>query len=86
MTIALYARRKSWPVGDVTVRLRHSKIHAEDCADCETKEGRLDRIERTIALSGALHEEQRAQLLNIAEKCPIHRTLISEISIVTRLV
>jgi uncharacterized OsmC-like protein len=86
MTIALYARRKSWPVGDVTVRLRHSKIHAEDCADCETKEGRLDRIERTIALSGALPEEQRAQLLNIAEKCPIHRTLISEINIVTRLV
>jgi uncharacterized OsmC-like protein len=86
MTIALYARRKSWPVGDVTIRLRHSKIHAEDCADCETKEGRLDRIEQTIALSGALHEEQRARLLNIAEKCPIHRTLLSEISIVTRLV
>jgi putative redox protein len=86
MTIALYARRKSWPVGDVTVRLRHSKIHAEDCADCETKEGRLDRIERTIALSGALPEEQRAQLLNIAEKCPIHRTLIAEINIVTRVV
>jgi uncharacterized OsmC-like protein len=85
MTIALYARRKGWPVGDVTVRLRHSKIHAEDCAECETKEGMLDRIEREIALSGALQEEQRAQLLTIAEKCPINRTLTSEISIVTRL-
>jgi uncharacterized OsmC-like protein len=85
MTIALYARRKGWSVGDVTVRLRHSKIHAEDCAECETKEGMLDRIEREIALSGALEDEQRAQLLNIVEKCPIYRTLISEISIVTRL-
>jgi uncharacterized OsmC-like protein len=85
MTLALYARRKGWPLSDVTVRLRHSKIHAEDCAECETKEGMLDRIEREIVVSGALQDEQRAQLLNIAEKCPVHRTLTSEISIVTRL-
>ena len=85
MTIALYARRKGWSIGDVTVRLRHSKIHADDCAECETKAGMLDRIQVEIVLSGALHEGQRAQLLSIAEKCPVHRTLTSEISIETRL-
>ena len=86
MTIALYARRKAWPLREVTVRLRHSRIHAEDCADCETKEGMLDRIEREIALSGALSEEQRTRLREIADRCPVHRTLTSEISIQTRLV
>jgi len=86
MTIALYARRKAWPLREVTVRLRHSRIHAEDCADCETKQGMLDRIEREIALSGALSDEQRAKLLEIADRCPVHRTLTSEISIRTSLV
>ena len=85
MTIALYARRKQWPLEDVSVRLRHSKIHAADCAECETREGMLDRIESEIALTGALTPEQRARLLEIAEKCPVHRTLTSEISIETRL-
>ena len=81
MTVALYARRKQWPLQDVTVRLRHSRIHAEDCADCETKEGMLHRIQREIALTGPLAGEQRARLLEIANKCPVHRTLTSEIKI-----
>jgi putative redox protein len=85
MTLALYARRKQWALEGVEVRLRHSRIHATDCAECETKEGKLDRIEREIALSGPLSQEQRARLLEIAEKCPVHRTLTSEITIVSRL-
>jgi uncharacterized OsmC-like protein len=86
MTIALYARRKGWPLESVTVRLRHSRIHAADCAECETKEGKIDRIEREIALAGRLTDEQRARLLEIAERCPVHRTLVSEIDIRTRVV
>ena len=86
MTIALYARRKQWPLDDVTVSLRHSKIHASDCAECETKDGKLDRIESDIALAGRLTEEQRTRLLDIAERCPVHRTLTSEITIRSRLV
>ena len=86
MMIALYARRKGWPLEEVTVRLEHSKIHAADCAECETKEGMLDRIEREISLTGALTPDQRAKLLDIANRCPVHRTLTSEISIRTRLV
>jgi putative redox protein len=86
MTLALYARRKQWPLEGVTVKLEHSKIHAVDCAECETKEGMLDRIEREISLSGPLAEEQRARLLEMADRCPVHRTLTSEINIRTRLV
>ena len=85
MTVALYARRKQWPLEDVVVRLRHSRIHAADCADCETKEGMLDRIDRELELKGPLGEDQRARLLDIASKCPVHRTLTSEIEIRTRL-
>ena len=85
MTVALYARRKGWPLEAVTVRLRHSRIHAADCADCETREGMIDRIERDIELAGALTDEQRARLLEIADRCPVHRTLVSEIDIRTRL-
>ena len=85
MTVAMYARRKRWPLEAVTVRLRHSKIHAADCEACETKEGRLDRIERTLELSGVLSDDQRARLLDIANKCPVHRTLMSEIHVETRL-
>ena len=85
MTIALYARRKGWPLSEVMVRLRHDKVHAEDCADCETREGMLDLIEREISLIGALSAEQRSKLLDIAERCPVHRTLTSEIKIRTRL-
>jgi putative redox protein len=85
MTISMYARRKRWPLEGVTVRLRHAKIHAEDCAECETKEGMLDRIEREITLTGPLDAEQRGRLLEIANRCPVHRTLVSEIDIRTRL-
>ena len=85
MTLALYARRKQWPLEGVTVKLEHSKIHAVDCAECETKEGMLDRIEREISLSGPLAEEQRARLLEMADRCPVHRTLASEVNIRTRL-
>ncbi len=83
MTMRLYADRKSLPLERVTVTLRHSKIHAEDCADCETKAGMLDQIDRTIAMEGALDAEQRKKLMEIADKCPVHRTLTSEIHIVT---
>jgi len=86
MTVAMYARRKAWPLEAVTVHLRHSKIYAADCADCETKEGMLDRIERDIHFTGQLTDEQRAKLLDIANKCPVHRTLTSEIDIVSRAV
>jgi putative redox protein len=85
MTLALYARKKQWPLQGVEVRLRHGKIHAADCAECETREGKLDRIERELVLTGPLDGDQRARLMEIADKCPVHRTLTSEISIVSRL-
>ena len=84
MTVGVYARRKGWPLQDVAVRLRHSRIHATDCAECETKEGKIDRVELDIELTGPLSNEQRSKLLEIAEKCPVHRTLISEISLAPR--
>jgi len=83
MTLRLYADRKQLPLARTVVRLRHSKIHAADCAECETKEGKIDRIERAIALEGALDADQRARLIEIADKCPVHRTLESEIDIRT---
>jgi len=85
ITLQMYARHKGWPLLGVEVRLTHGKIHARDCAECETKEGRIDRIEREIVLQGALDEAQRARLLEIADRCPVHRTLTSEIQISTRL-
>src|ERR1700676_1023549 len=86
ITVGMYARRKGWPLEEVTVNLRHAKIHASDCAECETKEGMLDRIERDIHFAGSLTNEQRSKLLEIANKCPVHRTLTSEIVIKTRAV
>jgi putative redox protein len=86
MTVGMYARRKAWPLESVTVRLRHSRIHAADCANCETEEGLLDRIERDVQLIGVLTDQQRAKLLEISNKCPVHRTLSSEIDIQTRLI
>jgi putative redox protein len=83
MTLRLYADRKKLPLDRVTVRLSHSKIHAEDCETCETKEGMVDRIERAIAIEGELDHEQRKRLMEIADKCPVHRTLTSEIDIRT---
>jgi putative redox protein len=84
MTMRLYADRKSLPLERATVTLHHSKIHAQDCAECETKEGMLDQIDVAIGLEGALDAEQRQRILEIADKCPVHRTLTSEIRIVTR--
>lgn len=83
MTMRLYADRKSLPLQRTTVTLRHSKIHAEDCAECETKAGMLDQIERMIAMEGPLDAEQRKKLIEIADKCPVHRTLTSEVRILT---
>ncbi len=85
MTIRMYADLKKLPLERVTVTLRHEKIHAADCAECETREGKVDRIERVVELQGALDAAQRARLLDIANKCPVHRTLHSEVSIPTRL-
>jgi putative redox protein len=85
MTVALYARRKQWPLDGVTVRLSQSQIHAADCSDCETREGKITQIDSQLTFSGLLSDEQRAKLLEIAGKCPVHRTLTSEIKIRTRL-
>ena len=85
MTLRLYARTKGWPLLQVFVTVRHEKIYARDCAECETREGRIDRLEREIRLIGELSEEQRQRLLQIADKCPVHRTLMSEVRIETRL-
>ena len=85
MTLRMYADRKRWPLAGVRVVLDHAKIHARDCADCETKDGKIDRVERRIRLAGDLDEEQRARLLEIADKCPVHRTLEGEIDIRSRL-
>ena len=81
MTVGLYARRKKIPLENITVSLRHSRIHAKDCAHCETKDGLLDRIDLEIELTGALTTEQHATLMEVAAKCPVHRTLKSEIDI-----
>lgn len=85
MTAGLYARRKGWPLEAVTVRLSHSRVHAVDCGECETKEGMLDRIDLVIELAGPLSAEQRGRLVEIAGRCPVKRTLESEIEIRTRL-
>jgi uncharacterized OsmC-like protein/alpha-beta hydrolase superfamily lysophospholipase len=83
MTLRLYAERKALPLERVTVRLAHSRIHAQDCASCETEEGMLDRIDRAITLAGDLTDDERNRLIEIADKCPVHRTLTSEIEIRT---
>ena len=85
MTVRLYANFKKLPLERVSVNLRHEKIHAADCRECETREGRIDKIERVIELEGPLDDAQRAKLLEIANKCPVHRTLHSEVFIPTRL-
>ncbi|MCO4824881.1 MAG: OsmC family protein, partial [Amylibacter sp.] len=86
MTVRMYARRKKWPLEDISVDVIHGKIHGEDCAHCETKDGKIDQFQRKITLKGDLDETQRARLLEIADKCPVHRTMESEIEVTTALV
>ena len=86
MTIRMYADRKKWSIGRISVRVHHEKIHAKDCAECENKEGRVDRIEREIEVEGELTTEQRERLLEIADKCPVHRTLHSPVIVTSSLV
>lgn len=85
MTLRLYADHKGWPLERVAVRLQHGKVHAADCAECETRDGKVDRIERVIEVTGPLAPDQRARLLEIADRCPVHRTLKGEIDLPTRL-
>lgn len=84
MTLAMYARRKQWPLTGVTVRLRHFRMHAGDCAGCEGQDAKLDVVERQIALEGSLDDSQRSRLLEMANRCPVHRTLTSGIDIRTQ--
>jgi putative redox protein len=85
MTLLLYARRKGWPLEGVEVHLRHQRIHAEDCADCETKEGWLDAIEKEIVVAGDLSPEQQERLGEIAHRCPVNQTLLREVKITQTL-
>lgn len=85
MTVRLYAARKKWPLEQVIVRLRHEKVHAADCAECEDKNVLLDHIEREIEFVGPLDDTQRVRLKEIADKCPVHRTLTSRIEIHTTI-
>ena len=80
-TVGLYARKRKWPLEDVTVSLRHSRIHAKDCEDCETKDGLLHQIEVQVAMTGPLTAEQHTALMAVAGKCPVHQALTSEIKI-----
>ncbi|MEO8045004.1 MAG: OsmC family protein [Spartobacteria bacterium] len=84
MTVGWYARREKIPLEDVTVKLRHSRIHARDCEECETKAGMLDRIDLDITLTGSITPGQHAKLMEVAARCPVHRTLKSEIDIQLR--
>jgi putative redox protein len=87
MTLRMYARRKGWPLDGVAVTLRHARVHAEDCEGCEDEGRRIERIERDLELAGDLSDEERQRLLEIAERCPVHRTLVNEEKeIATRLV
>jgi len=86
MTLRMYADRKQWPLEQVSVTVAHEKIHAADCEECETKTGRIDRFDRTLSLAGPLDPEQRARLLAMADRCPVHQTLHGEVQVRTRLV
>jgi putative redox protein len=86
MTVRMYANKKGWPLDRVEVTLRHKRIHADDCAECETTKGWISHIDRTIELIGDLDDTQRQRLLQISERCPVHQTLTSEVDIATSLV
>jgi putative redox protein len=85
MTLRMYADRKGWQVDRIQVTLRHKRIHAQDCADCETQVGWVSHIDRDIEITGDLDEVQRQQLIHIAERCPVHQTLTSEVDVTTSL-
>jgi putative redox protein len=85
MTVHLYAARKKWPLEQVVVRLHHAKVYAEDCADCENPKAKIDRIDKSLEFIGALDDAQRSRLVEIAEQCPVNRTLTSKIDIRTAL-
>jgi putative redox protein len=86
MTVRMYAERNQWPLKEVQVSLSYARVHAEDCAECDTKVGMVDRIEVGISFTGDLSEEQQRRLLEIANKCPVHRTLVSRVQIDSRLI
>ncbi|MHC4938915.1 MAG: OsmC family protein [Planctomycetota bacterium] len=83
MTLRMYARHKKLPLERVTVKLKHHRIHAKDCEDCESEKGFVDIIEREVKIEGDLTAEQRARMLEIADRCPVHRTLHSEVKVRT---
>lgn len=83
MTLRMYAERKSWPLEQVDVQLRHAKVHRDDCEGCNESERKLDELRRAITLRGPLDDEQRRRLLGIADRCPVHRTLHSEVRVIT---
>lgn len=85
MTVRMYADRKGWPLESVRVSLRHSRIHADDCAECETQKGLIDHVDVEVELIGDLDDAQRERLLGIAKRCPVHQTLASEVNISTSL-
>ena len=85
MTLRMYADRKGWPLHQASVRLAHARIHAKDCEECDTQEGKIDRMERVLELEGDLSDEQRQRLLEIADRCPVSRTLTTETKVATRL-
>jgi len=86
MTLRMYADRKGWPLESVTVRLSQDRIHAKDCGECETEDGRIDRIRREVELTGPLEEKQRRRLMEVADMCPVHRTLKGEVLVENSLV
>ena len=83
MTLRLYADKRKWPLERVRISLQHHKVHAQDCAECDRKPTKMDVVERVLFLEGALSDEQRAKLLEIAERCPVHQTLQSKIRVNT---
>lgn len=85
MTLRMYADRKGWPLPTVTVELNHYRVHAKDCEDCESDEGMISRIDRRLTIEGDFTDEQRRRLVEIAEKCPVHKTLTGEVKIDTEL-
>ena len=86
MTLRMYAERKNWELGKISVRLNQARIHAEDCKTCESRDGMVTRISRDITIEGSLDEDKRKRLLEIADKCPVHRTLTAEVVVDSRIV